>query len=61
LTFSKKVVTPVKTGVQRISNYLKEMDSGFRRNDEKTKITTFYEFINLFSLSFGYWNFGIIC
>jgi len=37
---SQKVVTPVKTGVQRISNDLKTLDSGFRRNDGKR---TFYE------------------
>jgi len=61
VTFSEKVITPVKTGVQRISNYLKEMDSGFRRNDEKAKNTTYWEFTNLSSLSFGDWHFGIIC
>ncbi len=31
---SQKVVSPVKTGVQRISKSLKELDSGFRRNDD---------------------------
>ncbi len=31
----KQVVTPVKTGVQRIKNKLKRLDSGFRRNDGK--------------------------
>ncbi len=30
---SQKVVTPVKTGVQSFLNYLKPLDSGFRRND----------------------------
>jgi len=30
---SQKVVTPVKTGVQMTCNYLKQLDSGFRRND----------------------------
>jgi len=30
---SQKVVSPVKTGVQRFYNYLKLLDSGFRRND----------------------------
>ncbi len=42
-----KIVTPVKTGVQRIYNYLQELDSGFRRNDEKTRITTLYEKIKI--------------
>jgi len=43
---SQKVVTPVETGVQRIYNYLKRLDSGFRRNDSKTHFPTFYEIIN---------------
>jgi len=30
---SQKVVTPVKTGVQRFCNDSKKLDSGFRRND----------------------------
>ena len=42
-----KVVTPVETGVQRIYNYLKRLDSGFRRNDEKPHFQTFYEVIKL--------------
>ena len=42
-----KVVTPVKTGVQRIYNYLKRLDSGFRRNEGKQHFKTFYETINL--------------
>ena len=42
---SQKVVTPVKTGVQKIYNYLKRLDSGFRRNDRKTFFPTFYKFI----------------
>jgi hypothetical protein len=29
----QKVVTPVETGVQGICKFLKELDSGFRRND----------------------------
>jgi hypothetical protein len=41
-----KVVTPVKTGVQRIYNCLRTVDSGFRRNDGKTHLQTFYEIIN---------------
>jgi hypothetical protein len=35
----------VETGVQENCNYLKALDSGFRRNDGKTKIQTFYETI----------------
>jgi len=42
---SEKVVTPVKTGVQRTYNYLKRLDSGFRRNDSKAYFLTFYEYI----------------
>ncbi|MDH4099990.1 MAG: SurA N-terminal domain-containing protein [Nitrospirota bacterium] len=34
MTF-QNVVTPVKTGVQRISNYFNKLDSGVRRNDRK--------------------------
>jgi len=30
---SKRVVTPVETGVQRILDQFKKLDSGFRRND----------------------------
>jgi hypothetical protein len=52
--FSYKVVTPVPgfrrdrvTGVQRISNDLKILDSGFRRNDGKSRFPTSYEFIKL--------------
>jgi hypothetical protein len=42
----QKVVTPVKTGVQRIYKYLaKHLDSGFRRNDENLSFHVFYEFI----------------
>jgi len=37
----------VKTGVLRIDNYLKRLDSGFRRNDGKQHFTTFYEIINV--------------
>jgi len=32
-TNSEKIVTPVKTGVQRICGVPKNLDSGFRRND----------------------------
>jgi hypothetical protein len=35
MTESRKVVTPVKTGVQKKSNYLKKLDTGFRRYDDK--------------------------
>jgi hypothetical protein len=31
MTFSQKVVTPAKAGVQK---YLRVLDSGFHRNDE---------------------------
>jgi len=37
----------VKTGVQIIYNYLKGLDSGFRRNDEKPHFQIFYEIINI--------------
>jgi hypothetical protein len=42
LVKSSQNVTPVETGVQ---NLLKELDSGFRRNDENRTKRTFYEFI----------------
>ena len=35
----------MKTGVQESCKYLNELDSGFRRNDGKMKIQTFYEII----------------
>ena len=35
----------MKTGVQRTYNYLKGLDSGFRRNDRKAYSQTFYEII----------------
>ena len=44
---SKRVVTPVKTGVQRSDNSLNALDSGFRRNDEKWCFSTFCERINI--------------
>ncbi|MFO7971735.1 MAG: hypothetical protein R6U40_08290 [Desulfobacterales bacterium] len=44
---SQKVVTPVKTGVQMIYNFLKRLDSGFRRNDKKRCFGTFCETINV--------------
>ena len=39
-----KVVTPVKTGVQRLCNCFNILDSGIRRNDEKR---TFYKTIKV--------------
>jgi len=41
----KKVVTPVKTGVQLFLNYLKTLDSGFRRNDAVAQFLIFHEAI----------------
>ena len=41
MTKSQKVVTPVKTGVQKKSNYLKKLDTGFRRYDDKTVLLDF--------------------
>jgi hypothetical protein len=35
----------MKTGVQKLCNKLKKLDSGFRRNDKKWCFSTFYEFI----------------
>jgi hypothetical protein len=43
---SQKVVSPVKTGVQGISKSMKELGSGFRRNDDHWPFSTFYDFIN---------------
>ena len=40
-----KIVTPVKTGVQRIYNCSKRVDSGLRRNDRKAPFLTSYEII----------------
>jgi len=37
----------VKTGVQRTYNYLKRLDSGFRRNARKKHFQTFYEIIKI--------------
>jgi hypothetical protein len=45
LMIPQRVVTPVKTGVQRIFNWWKELDSGFRRNDGQTCFLTFYDSI----------------
>ena len=37
----------MKTGVQRTYNYLKGLDSGFRRNGRKAYLQTFYETIKI--------------
>ena len=37
----------MKTGVQRIYNHLKTLDSGFRRNDTKAHFQAFYEIIKV--------------
>ncbi len=42
---SQKVVTPVKTGVQRIYNRLRTRGSDYRQNDGKTHLQAFYEII----------------
>jgi hypothetical protein len=44
---TQKVVTPVQTGVHTNSNYLKVMDSGFRRNNIKGQFPTFYKTIKI--------------
>ena len=36
----------MKTRVQGLRNWLKTLDSGFRRKDKKWRFPTFYEFIN---------------
>jgi hypothetical protein len=46
LLFNPEILTQVKTGVQMIRNCLKTLDSGFRRNDGKWYLLTFYETIN---------------
>jgi len=53
---SQEVVTPVKTGVQRISNDSRILDSGFRRNDGKRRFPTSYDSINIGHLTgrFGF-------
>ena len=45
--FREKAVTPVKTGVQCSCNYLKYMDTGFRRYDKIEVFVTFYESANI--------------
>jgi hypothetical protein len=44
------VVTPVKTGVQRIYTYAEKLDPGFRRDDEKRLFRTFYKIVNIGNL-----------
>jgi len=44
---SKKVVTPVKTGVQVFCKCSKNLDSGFRRNDDKGALRGFYGFVQI--------------
>ena len=44
---SLEVVTPVKIGVQMVCNYLKILDSGFRRNDGEWGFSTFYKTITI--------------
>jgi hypothetical protein len=46
---SQKVVTPVKTGVQSLSNYPETLDSGFRRNDWISQFLAFCESIILYA------------
>ena len=47
---SIKVVTPVKTGVQRFYNCQKQLDSGLRRNDRELLPETFVDCTILISL-----------
>jgi len=47
-----KVVTPVKTGVQKAYDYRKRMDSGLHRNDRKSSFQTFCEPIIFLSFPF---------
>jgi hypothetical protein len=47
----------VKTGVQVIYNYLKILDSGFRRNEENWDFQTFYEIIKFIYFQFWYSHF----
>ena len=54
---SKKVVTLVETRVQGICKYLKELDSGFRRNDGKERFQTCCEVIRIRSP----WTFILEC
>jgi len=47
-----KVVTPLnpakwRDGVQRFHKYLRTLDSGFRRNDEKKVFSTCYETVKV--------------
>jgi len=40
---SKKIVTPVKTGVQSFRDYPNTLDSGLRRNDGTSRFLTFLQ------------------
>jgi hypothetical protein len=40
---SQKVATPAEAGVHEFCNCRKKLDSGFRRNDGKITLATFYE------------------
>jgi len=44
----------VKTGAQIIYNYMKRLDSGFRRNDRERGFPTFYEIIKVEKGNFLY-------
>jgi hypothetical protein len=57
--FYETIVTPVKTGVQRIYNDLKRLDSGFRRNDGKPHFQTFYKIINFRTQKFAFLPFAL--
>ena len=37
----------MKTGVQKLCNQMKKLDSGFRRNDKKWCFSIFYETVKL--------------
>jgi len=54
MMLSQKVVTPVKTGVQPFRNFLKTLDSGFRRNDEMPLFFLFCECIMRAMSRFGH-------
>jgi hypothetical protein len=47
----QKVVAPAQAGAQEFCNCLKILDSGFRRNDRKTYLATFYEAIKILNSS----------
>ena len=49
----KKVVTPVKTGVQIFFRWSKNLDSGLRRNDEKGVFSCSCGFMRIILHSFS--------